>query len=166
MMVTRVSGGETDTIYVPVYRASGQPSSSRRRGFQSKAMMGATVELHVPIVIARMRERGGLIPCVPGDLGEALEDPGRGIESRVELLILDSRPLHGRVEGRAGEACVIERHRSQVLDLGLSLLGHMAWWWYQVVKLSDNGCEFGHSVARLSAALVGGAGLGGGARVY
>lgn len=86
-----------------------------------------------------MRERCGLIPCVPGDLGEALEDPGRGIESRVELLILDSRPLHGRVEGQAGEACVIERHRSQVFDLGLGLLGNMAWWWYPVVRLSDNG---------------------------
>lgn len=78
------------------------------RGFLSVAMMGAATRLHIPIIIARMREWGGLIPCVSGDLGETLEDPGRGIESRVELLILDSRPLHGREEGRAGEACVIE----------------------------------------------------------
>lgn len=99
-----------------------------------------------------MVERSGLIPCVAGDLGEALKDPGRGIESRVELLILDCRPLHGRVEGRTGEAWVLERHRSQVFDLGLSLLGHMAWWWYQVVRLLGTGCEVGRAVARLSAA--------------
>lgn len=128
MMVARVLGGEADTKYVPVYRTSGQRSSGRRRGSQPVAMMRATARLHIPVVIARMRECCGLIPCVPGDLGEALEDPGRGIESRVELLILDSRPLHGRVEGRAREDCVIERHGSQGFDLGLSLLGHMAWW--------------------------------------
>lgn len=148
-MVTGVLGGETDTIYVPVHHTNDQPSSNGSRGFQAVATMGATVRLHVPVVIARMRESGGLIPCVPGDLREALQDPGRGVESRVELLILDCRPLHGRVEGRAGEACVIERQRSQVFDLGLSLFGHMAWWWYQVVKLSDNGCEAGRSCSSL-----------------
>lgn len=165
MMVTEVFGGETDTIYVPVPRSNDQPSRSGSRGYRPAVMMGAAAMSHVPVVIARMREGGGLIPCVPGDLGEALEDPGRGIESRVKLLVLDCRPLHGRVEGRAGEACVIERHRSQVFDLGLSLLGHMAWWCYQVVKLSDDGWGAGGSVTRLSAAIAGGGGVGGGARV-
>jgi hypothetical protein len=116
-------------------------------------MTGAKTRLHVPVVVARMVDGRGLIPCVPGDLGEALEDPLRGIESRVELLILDCRPLHGRLEGRAGEACVIGRHRSQGFDLGLSLLRHMAWWRYQMVRLLDNGRGVRGLVARLLAAL-------------